>query len=383
MKGSQKRGKRIGAKQAVAAKGEFPIGERKFDHVRISIEENVSSTHNFWDDVVLEHLALPEINFEDISLKTKLFGRPISAPLVISGMTGGHHKLTKINQNLAFAAEKLGIPMGVGSQRAALESPELRETFAVIKGFDIPVRIANIGAPQLVLQRKGNRKPLTVDDCKKLMEMIDAHVLAIHLNFLQEAVQMEGEKNAVGVIDRIKDISSELPVIVKETGAGISFPVARRLASKTKIIGIDVGGLSGTSFSAVEALRSAQYDDPMGARLGRMLWDWGVPTPISVVNASCAGIQEIIATGGIRSGLDVARALVLGARCAGLARQLLPRAVTSGEGVQAELEAVCHELRTVMHLTGARIVDDLPRIGFSLVGSTGELFSAGAVRRGG
>lgn len=361
---------------------EFPIGERKFDHVRISLEEDVSAHHNFWDDVILEHLALPEVNYDEISLRTELFKKSISAPLVISGMTGGHAKLTKINRNLAFAAEKLCIPMGVGSQRPALESSELKETFSVVKEYDIPVRIANIGAPQLVQQKKSKRKPLTIDDCKRLMDMIDAHVLAIHLNFLQEAVQTEGEKNAVGILDRIKDISSELPTIVKETGAGISFIAVRRLMTKTKIIGIDVGGLSGTSFSAVEAFRSAEHNDPMGARLGKMLWDWGVPTPISVINASCAGVGDIIATGGIRSGLDVARALVLGARCAGVARQLLPRAVISGESVQAELEALCNELRTIMHLTGSRCVGDLSRIGVALVGTTGEMLTANPVKKG-
>ena len=360
----------------------FPIDERKFDHVRISLEKCVTSRYNFWDDILLEHNPLPEVDFDEISLETRVFGRGISAPVVISGMTGGHPRLTKINRNLAMAAAEMRLPMGVGSQRPALEHPELVRSYSVIKEFDIPLRIANIGAPQLVSQRK-NQQPLTIDDCKKLMDMIDAHILAIHLNYLQEDVQIEGEKNAAGVIERIREISSELPVMVKETGAGVSYSAARSLVSSTKIIGIDVGGLSGTSFSAVEYFRAVEHNHHLSARVGKMLWDWGIPTPISILNASSAGIREVIATGGIRSGLDIARALTLGARCAGVARGLLPYAVESAKDVRNELESLCHELKVVMHLTGSQRVDDLKKVNVFILGKTGEIINSRHTERSG
>jgi len=163
---------------------------RKHEHIRISLEKNVASHHNFWDDVKLMHNALPEINKDEVDLTTKLFGKKLSAPLVIAGMTGGYIKAKKINENLAAAAEKYQIGMGVGSQRAALENPDLKDTYGIVKDYDIPLRFANIGASQLVLW--GHKK--TLENAQKMIDMIDAHVFVVCLNFLQEVVQSEGKQ---------------------------------------------------------------------------------------------------------------------------------------------------------------------------------------------
>jgi len=212
---------------------------RKDEHVRISIEEDVSSSHNYWDDVTLKHNALPDINKDEINLSIKIFNKKLEAPIIISGMTGGYFKAKKINENLAVAAEEFQIGMGVGSQRAALEKTELEETYGIIKEFDIPLRFANIGASQIVIW--GHKK--TLENAQKMIDMIDADVFIICLNFLQEAVMSEGESNAKGCFEEIKKLADkiDIPMVVKESGAGISFEVAKKLL-KTKISGIDVGG---------------------------------------------------------------------------------------------------------------------------------------------
>jgi isopentenyl-diphosphate delta-isomerase len=160
---------------------------RKDEHVRLSIEENVLAHHNYWDDVKLVHNALPEINKDEIDLSTKLFGKKLDAPLIISGMTGGYKKAKKINENLAVAAEKFQIGMGVGSQRSALEKEDLKDTYSIVKNYDIPLRFANIGASQLVLWKDKN----TLENARKMIDMIDADVFVVCLNFLQEVVQFE------------------------------------------------------------------------------------------------------------------------------------------------------------------------------------------------
>lgn len=324
---------------------------RKIEHVNISLEKNVASNHNYWDDVKLVHNALPEINKEEVDLSINLFGEKLAAPIIISGMTGGYLKAQKINENLAVAAEKYQIGMGVGSQRAALENPDLVKTYSVIKNYDIPLRLANIGASQLVLW--GHEK--TLENAYKIIDMIDANVFVVCLNFLQEVVQSEGEANAKGCLSAITELADDLsiPVVVKESGAGISFDVAERL-SKTKIAGIDVGGLGGTSFSAIEHYRANMIDDKLHERGGKTFWDWGIPTPTSIVEVGDALNWDIpiIATGGIRNGLDAAKALALGANAAGIARVLLNPANKNKEATLFELDAIIKELRAAMFLIG-------------------------------
>lgn len=340
---------------------------RKDEHVRISLEKDVSADHNYWDDIMLIHDALPEINKDEINLSTNLFGKKLGAPIVIASMTGGYSKAKKINENLAIAAEKYQVGMGVGSQRAALEKPELKETYSVIKNYDIPLKFANIGASQIVSW--GPKK--TLENAHKMVEMIDADAFIVCLNFLQEAVMPEGEANAKGVTDTIEKLADGLdkPVVVKESGAGISYDVARRL-SEIGVAGFDVGGFGGTSFSAIEHYRADIIDDKLHKRGAKTFWNWGIPTPTSILEVGDATnwLLPIIATGGIRNGLDAAKALVLGADCAGIARAMLGPATDSKEATLFELEAIVKELRATMFLTGVNNVQNMEDVDWTVIG---------------
>lgn len=330
--------------------------ERKREHIQIALDENVAGHHNFWNDVYLIHNALPEINEDDIDLTIKLFGKTLGAPIVISGITGGYSGGKTINANLAAAAEKFQIAMGVGSQRSALENSKLKDTYSVLKEYDIPLKIANIGASQITLW---NKKEI-LENAEKAIEMIDADILAVCLNFLQEGVQPEGEAHAQGCLEAIDMLAQEFsrPILVKESGAGISQKVAEELI-KTKIAGIDVGGAGGTSFAAVEYYRAKMKDDQYNMREGQTFWDWGIPTPTSILWVGQATNWDlpIIATGGIRNGLDAAKALILGANAAGIAHALLQPATKDSKSTILELDMIQRELRTTMFLLGAVNVD--------------------------
>jgi len=315
------------------------------------ISKDTTASHDYWDDISLIHTALPEINTEDISLETEIFGRRLAAPIIIAGMTGGYRFAEKINERLGRIAEEFGIGMGVGSQRAALENPDLSGTYSVIKEMDIPLKIANIGAPQLIEQESG--RVFGPDEAKEAMEMIDADVLAVHLNYLQEVVQPEGETRAKGVLPAIKRIASNLPVIAKETGAGISRSDAL-LLKKAGVIGLDVGGMSGTSFAAVEMYRARDY---VHRRMGETLRNWGIPTPASVHYAH--DVLPVMATGGLRTGLDLARAIVIGADAGGMAVSLLEPAMKGEEQLRTAVKTVIEELKAVMLLTGSADVREL------------------------
>ena len=328
--------------------------QRKAEHVNIILQENVSAEYNYWNDVHLVHKALPEIDLDDIDVSCTLFGHKLNAPLVISSMTGGFGMAREINANLAKAAAEVGVAMGVGSQRAALEKPDLVDTYAVVKDHDVPLRFANLGAPQLVPQE--GKRAYGLEDARRAMAMVDAHMLIVHLNFLQEVVQPEGDRRARGVLPAIAKIASKLPVVAKETGAGISRDVATGL-KKAGVKGIDVGGLGGTSFSAVEHYRARKEAQTLKERLGATFWNWGIPTPASVILANVG--LPIVATGGIRSGLDVAKALALGASAAGMAKPMLEAAKVNARAVVDELQAVIAELRAAMLLTGCETVSEL------------------------
>jgi isopentenyl-diphosphate delta-isomerase len=282
-------------------------------------------------------------------------------------MTGGYGKAEEINKNLASVAEEFGIGMGVGSQRAALENPELARTYSVIKGFEIPLRIANLGVPQLVQQDE--RIPLDISHGKAAMEMIDAHMLAIHMNYLQEVVQPEGDTKSKGGFKALERFATALPVIAKETGAGIPREVALKL-KRAKVKGLDVGGLGGTSFSAVEYYRAKAAGDKTRANIGQTFWDWGIPTPVAVVVANVG--LPIIATGGLRSGLDVARAISVGAGCAGMAGRLLPAALEGKEALEVELRTIIDELKAAMFLVGAKDIRELSDAQALIVGRSKE-----------
>lgn len=343
---------------------------RKIDHLRICLNKNVSfiGKSTGFNDVEFIHNALPEIDFDEISLETSLLGYKLNAPIIISAMTGGSRVAMKINEVLARAAEKLGIGMGVGSQRVALENPSLSSTFSIVREVaPNAFLIANLGAAQFSLG-------FGVEEARKAIEMIDANALAVHLNPLQEAVQCEGEPKFRGVLSKLNELVAELdvPLIVKETGAGISREVAV-LLEKIGVKCVDIGGAGGTSWAAVEYFRALESNNDLYASIAKLFWDWGIPTAISVCEVSCATGLEIIATGGVRSGLDVAKAIALGASSAGIALPLLRPAYERGvEGVLDFLNKVILELRTVMFLVGAKSISDLKRVPLIIGGFTAE-----------
>ena len=322
---------------------------RKIEHIEICLDEDVQCrTSTMFEDIEFVHNSLPEIDKEKIDLTTNFFGLKASAPLVIAAMTGGHPHTLGINERLAMAAEELGLPIGVGSQRAAVEDPSLADTFRIVRerAPSVPV-IANIGATH-------------VDAAPDAVSMIDADILAVHLNPLQEAIQPEGDINSEGMIESIAAIidSVDIPVIAKETGAGISSEVARNL-EEIGIDGIDVGGVGGTSWAAVEYFRALKEEDDVKAQLGLEFWSWGIPTALSVIMVLDSTELDVIATGGIRSGLDVAKALSLGAVSAGLAHPVLRPAVHgSSLDVVVELERILEGLKVAMYLNGCLTVSD-------------------------
>ncbi len=331
--------------------------DRKREHLEIIISKDVKHSYNYWDDFIFLHNALPEINMEEIDTSIEIFGKKLAMPIVIAGMTGGFKEAKIINENLAKIAEKFKIGMGVGSQRAGLESEDksVEESYSIIKKYNIPLKIANIGAPQLLEWKNA------VEKANEAIEMIDADVLAIHLNFLQEVIQPEGERNAKGCLEKIKEISASLttPVIIKETGAGISKKVVEMLLD-TEIVGIDVGGTGGTSFAAVEAYRAKKIGDKIQEELGKIFWDWGIPTPYCIMEISEVCKENgliLIATGGIRHGLDVARAIALGADCAGVASAFL-----TCESIEEKMLVFDKSLKATMFLTGCKNLEELREV---------------------
>lgn len=341
------------------------IESRKEDHVKICLNEDVKAHYNYWDDIRFIHHALPEIDFSEIDTRAEVLGKKLSSPIIISAITGGYTKAETINRNLAKAASDLEIGFGVGSQRAGLEDVGLAKTYSVVKDYDIPLVIGNIGAPQLISQH--DTEPLDEEKIKEAFNMIDADVLAVHLNYLQEVVQPEGNVNAKGCLAALNQLALRYPIIAKETGSGISRKTAMDLKS-AHVIGIDVGGLGGTSFSAVEVYRAKEKEDILKERIGRTFWNWGIPTPVSVIEANVG--LNVIATGGIRNGVDVARALVLGASSAGMAGALLKAATLVPEKVIEQLEGVIHELKVTMFLVGAQNISLLENAEVVITGRT-------------
>ncbi|MDD1769628.1 MAG: type 2 isopentenyl-diphosphate Delta-isomerase [Methanomassiliicoccales archaeon] len=338
------------------------IERRKSEHVDVTLEEDVSSGKNYWNEVRLVHCSLPEVDLEEVDTSTSLFGRKLAMPLIVTAITGGYQKARTINRNIAEACAELQIGMGVGSQRAGLEKGE-SSTYSVVKDYDVPLRIANIGAPQLV--RQGKKKALGKDDIRQAIDMIDGHLVAVHMNFLQEVAQPEGDTNAKGCLEAIRSLCSEFPVLVKETGAGVSRDVALRLRG-IGVRGIDVSGLGGTSFSAVEMFRAQRKGEERFASIGKTYRSWGIPAPVSTIWAN-VGIP-VIASGGIHSGLDVAKGIALGASCGGVARTILSEALVSSKAVKARLEMLALEFKVAMFLTGAKTVDELRGKRFILTG---------------
>ena len=341
------------------------IRDRKADHIRICKNERVAPGYCYWDDIRFMHNALPEIDIDDIDMKCNLFGKELEFPLIVTAITGGFAGAKKINSNIAEACADLGIGMGVGSERAGVSgvSPE---SYSVIKDYDVPLVIGNIGAVQLIKQKNG--KQFNEEMLESAIELIDADVLAVHLNPLQEVVQPEGDTNFDGCLEAIRTLARKGPVIVKETGGGISKQVVDRLKG-IGIQGLDVSGMGGTSFSAVEFYRAMTEEDKIRASLGDTFFDWGIPAPVSLVQCRDCGLP-LIASGGILDGIHVAASISMGATAAGVANAILKEATESAEAVKEKLTIIREELRAAMLLTGSKDLKQLSKAQHVVLGET-------------
>ena len=343
--------------------------KRKEDHIRISLNRDVQARRvtTGFEDIHFIHKALPEIDKQKIDLSITVFNHRFTAPLIVGAITGGTPEATKINATIAEAVEELGLGMGVGSQRAAIEDKKLEKTFTIArKKAPTAFLIANIGGVQLV-------HGYGLKEVKKAIEMIGADAIAIHLNPLQEAVQPEGQANFKEVLKKISEITKELdvPVIVKETGAGIAAEEAKKL-EVAGVKGIDVSGAGGTSFAAVEYYRTKAKLNSFQRRLGDVFWDWGIPTAVSIIEVSQTVSIPIIASGGIRDGVEIAKALALGANIASLSQPVLHAAVKDMKETEDALLMLIEELRSSMFLVGANSVQALLETPLVITGKTAE-----------
>lgn len=326
-----------------------PPVDRKADHIRLALDERMQLGADPFADWSFEHNALPEIDFADIDLTTEFLGKPLAAPLLVSCMTGGTELAATINRHLAAGAEKAGVAIGVGSQRKALEDPAQAESFRVRDAAPNVPLLANLGAVQL-------NYGMGLAECRRAVAMIGADALVLHLNPLQEAIQPEGQRDFAGLLPKIGEIVRRLdvPVIVKEIGCGLSGTVGRQLAAQGVRI-LDTAGAGGTSWARIEAARAG--DVP----LGELFAGWGVPTAESIRQLrEIEGIQ-VIGSGGLRSGLDVAKALALGADLAGLAQPFLEAATQSAERVAARIDRIVQELKICMFCLGVKNLSELRR----------------------
>lgn len=333
------------------------IGKRKDDHIHLAASE-ISQVGSAWfEEVVLIHNALPDMEIDDVDISADFLGVRVKAPFGIGAMTGGTELAGKINSELAKAAEEFGIPIYVGSQRVALLKPEVRWTFEVVKKNAPTVpKVANLGAPQLV---ELPEKKL-VDWAIEAVDMVGAHAIAIHLNAAQEVVQPEGEPRFRDVLEKIKILkkSINVPVVVKEVGNGISREVASRLVGIADAV--DVGGFGGTSFIAIEGARAEEAGSYVHRRVAETFKNWGIPTAASICEVKTVYRGYIIASGGIRNGLDGAKAIALGANFFTMSQPFL-KATLSGR-LREEIQAVIAEVKTAMFLVGARKIEELASV---------------------
>jgi len=347
--------------------------KRKLDHTRICLDQKAQArkaTTGF-EDIHLVHKALPEINRHEIDLSATVFGHKFSAPLIVGAITGGTLEATKINATIAEAVEKLGLGMGVGSQRAAIEDKKLEKTFTVVrKKAPTAFLIANIGGVQLT-------HCYGPQEVKRAIKIIDADAIAIHLNPLQEAVQPEGQTNFKGILEKIREIAEELdkPIIAKETGAGISAEEAKKLQA-VDVKGIDVGGSGGTSFAAVEYYRAKREKNRSQRFLGEVFWDWGIPTAVSIAEVTQTVSIPVIASGGIRDGIGIAKALALNASLTSLSQPALQTAIKGVRETENMLRLLMEELRNTMFLVGAERVEQLGKAPLVVTGKTSEWLKA-------
>lgn len=330
-----------------------PIDQRKADHIKINLENDVRSTLTAGlENYRFIHQALPELDLARVDATLELFGVGLSAPILISSMTGGTEEAGEINQRLAEAAQECKVAMGVGSQRAALERPAQIPTFAIARKAAPDILLfANLGAVQL-------NYGYGVDECRRAVDMIQANALILHLNPLQEAVQDAGDTNFEGLAKKIETVcrKMDVPVIVKEVGWGISESAAKLLA-ECGVSAIDVAGAGGTSWSQVEMYRAP---DEFTRQLAATFVGWGIPTAESILNVQRAAPEmTIFASGGIKDGLDVAKCIALGATLGGMAGGLLKAASISTEKTVEALQLVKKQIEVTLFACGAKELKDL------------------------
>jgi isopentenyl-diphosphate delta-isomerase len=328
---------------------------RKSDHIRINLQEDVNFKHvsTGFERYRFIHCALPDLNIEDVDTANTLLGKRLTAPLLISSMTGGAPEARQINQRLAEAAQAAGVGMGLGSQRAGLEEPALADTYRVRHLAPDILLLANLGAVQL-------NYGYGPDECRRAVEMVEADALILHLNPLQEALQPEGDTRFAGLLNKIEAIcqASEVPVVVKEVGWGISEPVARQLAS-AGVAALDIAGAGGSSWSQVEMHRATtEHQRQVAAAFA----EWGIPTAASLRMAQrgAPGLS-IIASGGIRDGVQMAKAIALGAAACGVAGPFLRAASESTADVADLIAVLTAQLRVAMFAAGATDIPALQR----------------------
>src|SRR3989304_6062221 len=328
---------------------------RKSDHIRINLEQDVrSKLTNGLERYFFLHNALPELKLEEVDLSVQVFGKKLKAPLLISSMTGGSKEATQINQRLAEAAQASGVAMGLGSQRAAIEDKKLASSYKVRNVAPDILLFANLGAVQL-------NYGYGLDHLQRAVDMAEADALMLHLNAPQEAVHPEGDTNFAGLLQKIEIMCKQLPVpvVIKEVGWGISGDLAKHLAH-AGVQGIDVAGAGGTSWTQVEMHRAKNKRQ---ARLAAAFADWGIPTAESIMQVRQAvRTMRIFASGGLRSGLDIAKCIALGAELGGMASPYLKAADQSAEAVVQTIQEVARELQVAMFAAGAGDIPILQRV---------------------
>jgi isopentenyl-diphosphate delta-isomerase len=317
------------------------IKKRKDEHIKISLNKPVQTESN-WHEVHLIHNCLPEINLDKIDTSCNFLKHELSAPLIVSSITGGMKLGMKINKNIAKACQNLGLGMGVGSQRIAIENPKLINTFQVRDVAPDIFLYGNVGAVQL-------NYGYWAEHVEKAVDMIEADAVALHINPLHEAIQPEGDRNFENLLPRIKDVTRiNVPVIAKETGAGIAKEEAIAL-KRSKVSALMLDGKGGTSFSKVEGFR--------GGKMVGLFGEWGIPTPISILE--CRDILPMLSGGGVRNGLHIAKSIALGADLCQAALQFLGPAMKSYKHVESVLKNMIDELKIAMFLTGSRNLEEL------------------------
>jgi len=329
-----------------------PIDQRKADHIKINLEQDVrSALTTGLENYRFTHEALPELDLNRIDTTLKLFDKLLAAPILISSMTGGTAEAETINLRLAEAAQEMKIAMGVGSQRAAIENPEQAKTFQVRRVAPDILLFANLGAVQL-------NYGYNIDQCRRAVEMIHADALILHLNPLQEAVQDAGDVNFAGLAKKIEEVCKkiEAPVIAKEVGWGISEKTAKLLAN-CGVSAIDVAGAGGTSWSQVEMHRAP---DEFTRQLAATFVGWGIPTSDSILNVKKAvPIMTIFASGGLKDGLDIAKCIALGATLGGMAGQFLKTAAVSTEQAVEMMKLTKRQIEVTMFACGVEKLEGL------------------------